>query len=216
MVTPEIKENSPSKNAYIVLDMDGTLYMLDGEDQGFKGSSLQKQVAKNILNFIIKMENVSMPEAQQLLDEFNSVGEMHSIYLSNRYGISRQDYFNMIWNIAPDKIIDSKIDIKYIFETLIAQGQHLILVTSAPKIWQQNVCNYLGVGHLLSEVYTGESFIQKDEIFSLLAQKYPPESTTSVGDQYLTDIKPAEKLGMSVLLVTNPQDLVKLIQDEED
>lgn len=45
---------------------------------------------------------------------------------------------------------------------------------------------------------------------TLLAGRYKPENIISVGDQYETDLKPAQKLGMRTLQVKNPKDLKPL------
>lgn len=195
----------------IIFDMDGTLYQLDGLNNGFSGSKLETKVLSNATNFILNKENCSIIAAQQILQEGlnNPIGI--SQYLSERYTISREDYFNIVWNISPKEIIQNFQKAVEVVATIAKGDKKLILVTSAPKVWQQQVLNYLGLTEIFESVYTGEDFKQKPEIFSMLAERYLPTNILSVGDQLKTDIQPAVELGFQTFLVANPNDLEKLI-----
>ena len=89
----------------IVFDMDGTLYLLDGDNNGFTNSTLQQQVLLKSIEFIRKRDQCSEVEALRILDEArnNSVGI--SVGLAQRYGITREDYFNVAWDIEPGGIV---------------------------------------------------------------------------------------------------------------
>ena len=83
----------------------------------------------------------------------------------------------------------------------------LILVTSAPKVWQQQVTKYLGIEQFFESIYTGEDFKTKTELFQMLSRRYQPGNITSVGDQDITDIQPAIRFGIKGFLVNSPEDL---------
>ena len=134
---------------------------------------------------------------------------LHTIR-SNVTAVSRLDYFNVVWNINPDGLITNYQTQVEVIKQLARSGKKLILLTSAPKVWQTQVTDFLGISQVFESVYTGEDFGQKAEIFSILAQRYQPEKIISVGDQRESDIDPADALGMETLLVTNPNDLEKL------
>lgn len=194
-----------------VFDMDGTLYELDGENKGFKGSSLEKAVIKNAKTFIQKNENCNGIQAEKILETalMDPVGI--SRYLSKRYNMTRNDYFNEVWNIDPQDIIKN-------FQSSIAffknQSDYAkrILLTSAPRIWAEQVLIFLGLKERFEEIITGDQYGTKEEIFKMLAGRYKPERILSVGDQQETDILPAQKYNLKTLQVTGPADL-KLISD---
>ncbi|MEK7518150.1 MAG: hypothetical protein AAB583_06430 [Patescibacteria group bacterium] len=66
-------------------------------------------------------------------------------------------------------------------------------------------------GKLFESIYTGEQFGHKGEILTLLAGRYKPENIISVGDQYQTDLEPAQKLGMRTFQAKNSKNLKQLL-----
>lgn len=202
------------KRQVVIFDMDGTMYLLDGKNNGFSGSTLESNVLKNALTFIVKNENCSVEAAEKIRQEGLEDPIGLSAFLSKRYQISREDYFNNVWNIDPKNIITNfEVPVKTI-KALKLTGKKLVLLTSAPKIWQQRVINYLGLNEAFEVVYTGESYGKKDEIFNILSQRYNSENITSVGDQEKTDIIPAKQVGIKGLLVNNPNDVEKLLEEK--
>lgn len=197
-----------------IFDMDGVLYQLDGKNNGYHGSALEKIVLENAKTFIKTKENCNSAQVNAIL----KIGLADTIglssYLSRRYGISRLDYFNCVWNMSPEKIIRKANKVAEI-KTLLKRNPQikLILLTSAPRVWTRKVINYLGIDKFFESIYTGEQYGQKEEIFTLLAGRYKPQNIISIGNQYQTDIKPAKELGMHVFEVTTPKDLKKLSND---
>lgn len=209
-----MKESSPKQERtldgieVIIFDMDGTLYLLDGDDNGFDNSTLQQQVLRKSLDFIKEREQCSENKALQILDKArnNSVGI--SVGLAKRYGITREDYFNIAWDIEPEGIVrEYEIPVK-IIKSL--DDKKKILVTSSPRVWQRKVFDFLGIEGHFERIYTGEAFSQKDEVFTRLCNEFGAAKIISIGDQLQTDIEPAEKLGIRTLFVSSPSLLDEL------
>lgn len=195
----------------IVLDMDGTLYRLDGVNNGYSGSNLETAVLENCQQFIIAKENCSPTTAKSIMEQGlkDSIGL--SNFLSQRYGISREDYFNIVWDLNPENLISNYQTQVEVIKKLGKTGKKLILLTSGAKVWQRQVIKFLGLNDCFESIYTGESFTQKEEIFQMLSERYNPGKIISVGDQENTDIIPAAAFGCNTLLVQNPNDLNKLL-----
>ena len=86
----------------------------------------------------------------------------------------------------------------------------MILLTSAPEIWTKRVLSFLSISDKFEKIITGEKFKFKYEVFQELSRKYQPNNITSIGDQYTTDIQPAEVLGFKYLLIQKPEDITNL------
>lgn len=197
----------------VVLDMDGTLYQLDGENGGFRDSKLDKTVMYNALSFIVQKERCSYGDAEKILNDGMADEVGLSMYLSRRYGITRNEYFDVVWDIPPDGIIMNGDYAREVIPALKLNPQlKVILLTHSPAVWARQVLQYLGINDHFESVYSGDQHGQKDEVFELLAGRYNPENIISVGDQYETDIKPAERLGMRTLLVRSPEDIKQLLR----
>lgn len=201
--------NEERSRQVVVFDMDGTLYELDGANKGFKGSRLESKVLQNARNFIKDKERCDDAEVQMILDQALQDPIGISKYLARRYHISRLDYFNIVWNINPTGIVQNyEVPAQMIRQLKnVDQQKKLILLTSAPRVWAQQVLDFIGIKDSFEVLYTGEQFGNKDEIFTMLAGRYIPSNILSVGDQIETDIKPAEKLGINTFQVSSPTDL---------
>lgn len=201
-------ETEKNRQVY-VFDMDGTLYQLDGKNNGYSESSLEKRVNENMLQFIIDQELCSQDKAQEILDQAIKDPVGASQYLSNQYQITRVEYFNKVWDINPKDIVKNYDFAKEVISKINPEIK-LILLTSAPKIWAQKVLSFLGIKDKFEKIITGEEYKIKSEIFEILSRQYKASNITSIGDQYKTDIEPAEILGYKSLLITDPQDIKKL------
>lgn len=201
---------SKNKNQRIIIfDMDGTLYQLDGEKNGYSGSTLESKVNQNIIKYILKKENTSIDQTMAIFKLAISDKIGASQFFSDRYQISRGEYFNTVWNINPKNIINNyQITINTISN--IPSKYKLILLSSSPKIWIDKVINYLGIKDKFKIIYSGEDFNFKTEIFQKLTKIYSPKNITSIGDQENTDIQPAANLGFKTLLIKKPQDISKI------
>lgn len=196
----------------VIFDMDGTLYQLDGNNCGYSGSTLETKVLENCRRFIRQKENISDSQTESVINQGLQDRIGLSNFLAQRYNITRKQYFDEVWDIDPQGIVFSyQIPVEAVTK-LSQTAKKLILLTSAPQIWQQRVTEFLGISQCFESVYTGEDFNQKKEIFSMLAQRYEPSKILSIGDQEPTDIAPAAALELSTLLVSNPNDLERLIK----
>lgn len=197
----------------LIFDMDGTLYELDGENNGFEGSTLQNQVETNAITFIIDNENCTEAQARALYAEGTDSSIGLSAFLGDRYQISRSAYFDNVWNINPDGILQGFELTKDILLSIQERkpDTKFVLVTSAPKKWTAKVLQYLGIDETFEIIFTGEMYETKSDVFKILAGRYSPTNILSIGDQKDTDITPADDLGMNTLLVSGPYDLGKLV-----
>lgn len=193
----------------IVFDMDGTLYFLDGDNNGFTNSTLQKEVLRKSLEFIKRVEQCNEAKALQVLHEVRNHPVGISVGLAKRYGITRESYFNVVWDIDPHGLVrEYEIPVK-IIKSL--SGKRKMLLTSSPRVWQRKVLEFLGIEGHFERVYTGEMFSQKGEVFAALCNEFEPADIISIGDQLQTDIEPAKKLGMRTLLISSPNSLKNLL-----
>jgi FMN phosphatase YigB (HAD superfamily) len=190
--------------------MDGTLYELDGENKGFKNSSLSRAIFINAVEFVKKQEVCTEEEANRILQIASEDEIGISQYLSERYNITRNDYFNQVWNINPDGIIKNYESTSN-FLSNRNNDKKRILLTSAPPVWAKQVLRFLGVEKYFQEVITGDQYGTKQEIFAMIAGRYKPENVLSVGDQLETDILPAQKYKFKTFQVTGPSDLERII-----
>jgi len=210
----EIIRNERERNV-IICDMDGTLYQIDGDSKGYPGSSLELRVNENALKLIQEREKISKEKAQLILEKalIDPVGI--SRFLSKRYSISRTEYFESTWNIDPEAIVQN-------YEAAVGALNYikicnpsikLILLTSAPKVWTNRVLKYLRLSDQFEVVYSGEDFEAKEEIFSMISERYRKDRIVSIGDQEETDIKPAREFGIYAVLINQPADWDDLISD---
>lgn len=200
------------KNPVRIFDMDGTLYRLNSPGNTYKGSSLEAQVNTNARQLILARGWATKETVDDLMAAgFNDPVGL-SNYLQNKFGITRKEYFDQVWNINPKGMLQDYEEAVEVIRALAATST-LILLTSAAKVWQEQVCSYLGISDLFDRVITGEDFTTKDEIFGALSKEFDATNSISVGDQLKTDIEPAEKYGFQTLLVKRPQDLQILLED---
>lgn len=199
------------KNPVQIFDMDGTLYRLNSPGNTYKGSSLEAQVDANARQLILARGWAT----EETVDDLMAVGFKDPVglsnYLQNRFSITRKAYFDQVWNINPEGLLQDYEEAVKVIRALAAKST-LILLTSAAKVWQEQVCRYLGISDLFNRVITGEDFTTKGEVFRALSNEFDATNSISVGDQLKTDIEPAAKYGFQTLLVKRPQDLQILLE----
>lgn len=195
-----------------IFDMDGTLYQHDGENGTIKNSSLFNCVISNSVKFVAAREDSSTEEAIKLVMHAHSTDKIGiSNFLANRYGITRSQYFDEVWDIDPSGIVkDYEKRCEYV-KAISRSGLRMFLLTAAPRIWMINVLNFLDLNTAFERKYNGEMFDTKEDVFISLAKEFNPNSLLSVGDQDYSDIVPAANLGMQGFLVKDSSDFSKLI-----
>ncbi len=209
-----MKEFREGKIKTTIFDMDGTIYQLDGDNNGFKNSSLHKKVKENTLKFFAEKEGISQEEAQKIIDGINSKNVFPSTFAAERYNITRKDFFDEVWNIDPNSIVTNYEDAIKVISEIAKMDIEMILLSQAPRVWKNNVFAFLNISDIFAEAYTGEEYMHKTEMFPKIAKSRNPLTVLSIGDQIETDITPAKEQGFYTFLVNSPKDLLKLIQDE--
>lgn len=194
----------------LILDLDGTIYRLVGPKNEYSGSKLEKIVLKNSRTFIKNRNLVESNKIDSLIQAGLKDPVGLSAYIEANYEIPRSMYFSEVWDINPEGVVtDYNDSVSALYE--LSRQNTLILLTSSAKVWQEKVCRYLGISTLFAEIYTGEDFTTKDEVFSLLCSKYKKNKITSVGDQLKTDIEPAKAIGLGTLWIKEPKEITKLL-----
>lgn len=206
------------ERSVVIMDMDGTLYNLDGDAGGYNNSSLESMVNKNALNFIVDIEGCSVEEAETIFKEAKTYQIGSSEFFSARYGISREKYFNRVWDINPLGIVETE---QALIEEIIklsggefgSKKVKLVLLTSAPRIWLESVLLSLNLEDAFEIQISGEEYGSKEEIFQLFAGRYKPENILSIGDQENSDIIPGRNCGLNTIQVSGVKDTVKILKN---
>lgn len=194
-----------------IFDMDGTLYSNSDGSNSFRESKLFGTVIEGTKKYIQKMEKCSSIKAEEILNIGLLDGVGVSNFLAQRYHISRKEYFNQVWIGDPEEIVFNFKTSKELLNKLKMKNKTLVLLTSAPSVWGLKVIDYLGVSDIFSEKYFGENYGNKQEIFEKIRNENNGKRIISIGNQYKSDIKPAQELGLMTLLVRNSEDLNRLV-----
>lgn len=196
----------------IIFDMDGTLYQHDGVNNTFKNSTLFYTVMDNSLKFVIDREKCAKDFASKLVNEAYTTDTIGiSNFMAKRYGITRSDFFDIVWDIEPSTIVKNFEKQVQILIKLAKSGKRLFLLTGAPRAWMRNVTNFLKINDIFERQYCGEMFTLKDEVFKALSSEFEPKELLSIGDQMESDILPAAKVGINTKLIKKPEDLEFLL-----
>jgi FMN phosphatase YigB (HAD superfamily) len=195
---------------FVILDMDGTLFVLGGE--GKKTMTSDPQYINRTRQFIMNHEVVEdESEANCILASVRGEDGGVSLGLSERYNIPRKEVRHFVWDMDLEGIVKNfELQVQAV-RMLAAQGKTMILLTSAPPIWTEKVLNYLNLTDVFRRRYDGDMYPEKKDAFRYLARKFDPAHTVSIGDQMDTDIIPAHNVGMHVFLVTSPESLLGLV-----
>lgn len=188
----------------VIFDMDGTLYEYEGAS--FSQSGAYQEILKNATLFIAKKTGKTLAEADYVLkDIMERWGEQISLALEKEYNITREEYFNTVWDINPDAYIKKNIELKPFLENLKKKYQ-LAVLTDAPMIWVKNVLTSLGVEAVFDENIfegTGDARKESGAAFERVLNKFQidPNECVMIGDQENMDIDPANAAGLVTVYV---------------
>jgi FMN phosphatase YigB (HAD superfamily) len=193
----------------LVVDMDGTFYSLDGTENGFAGSTLEQEIRTKAVELIAALQNCDAQAAEIIFAQAvqDSIGA--SRYISRRYGITRERYFEETWGkIDEAKIVKNPQQAAAILQELKGRIKTIRLLTSAPRCWMQRVFKLLQVDTaLFDEIVTAEDCGSKAEFFEKISVSMNGNKILSVGDDPRSDIASAEKVGISGMLVSSSNPL---------
>ncbi len=190
----------------IIFDMDGTLYNF--KEGSFKKSKLRKKVLNNAKLYIAKNLDKSKKEAKSILEYIEKkYGEDISIALEKEFGIDKNNYFNIVWNIPAEGIVAKNLRLRKFLLELGVRYSYAI-VSDAPIVWINNVLKELKIKDIFkNNIYSGDGKIRKKfgNSFKFVANelKFNPENCIVVGDQEDTDIIQAKKNGMTAVLIAD-------------
>jgi len=184
--------------------MDGTLYEYEGAS--FNQSGAYQEILKNATLFIAKKLGKTLVEAEVVLKGIQERwGEQISLALEKEFQISREEYFNTVWDIPAEKYIKKNTELKPFLEKL-KQKYQLAVLTDAPIVWVKNVLTALGVADIFDgSIFDGTGDARKGSgaAFGRVIQKFQlePDECVMVGDQDNIDIEPAHLMGLFTVYV---------------
>jgi|GEM_PF-899505 len=183
----------------IIFDMDGTLYEYEGAS--FSQSGAYQEVLKNATLFIAKKLGKTIIEAELVLNDIKERwGEQISLALEKEHGISREEYFNTVWDIKAEEYIKMNDELKPFLEKL-SQKYQLVVLTDAPTVWVKNVLEALGVEKIFNgNIFDGTGDARKGSgvAFERVLKNFSftPAEVFMIGDQENIDIQPAKNAGL--------------------
>ena len=182
----------------IVFDVDGTLYQFSGNEI-FPDTAVGRAVRQNIQDFLGNEFGLEPEESSAYYDELNKKYDgLLSLGLERDFGIDRQRFFSVGWDLEPGKLIRHDSMIR---EVVAAVPARKMVLSGAPRIWIDRVLRHMNVDDLFGErIISGEPDIRKPdpEVFRQASQLVgvEPGCILAVGDQEHTDILPAKHIGM--------------------
>lgn len=189
----------------IIFDMDGCLYPFDrGACAAFTESQFYRELIGNVQSYFMARFGLSAAEAKALYDDisirFN--GEV-SLGLEEEHGIPRGEYFSATWNMEPASFMDRN---PALTAALTGIAMPCALLSAAPRVWVNKVVDHLEVRTIFEPlVFSGDPDIRKPspKAFQQVADVLglDPREIVSIGDQELTDILPAQSLGMRTVRI---------------
>jgi len=188
----------------IIFDMDGTLYEYEGAS--FRQSGAYQEILKNATLFIAKKLGKTLAESEIVLKGIQERwGEQISLALEKEFQISREEYFNTVWDIPAEKYIKPNVELKPFLEKL-KQKYQLAVLTDAPIVWVKNVLTALGVEQVFDDnIFDGTGNARKGNgaAFERVLSKFQlePKECVMVGDQDNIDIEPAHLMGLFTVYI---------------
>jgi HAD superfamily hydrolase (TIGR01509 family) len=185
-------------NQLLIFDLDGTLYELEGGS--YEESPLSDHVQSRKKEFFRKKlgEDSVEETLSRLADRY---GQDTSLAVENEYGVDRREYFDFVWDIDPEKIINPRGSIEEVMDLPYRKA----VLTTSPNIWATRALDDLGISEEFEYIQTGEADERKPKksaYWKLLNKlEEEPEESIMIGDQENHDIIPANSIGISTVYI---------------
>lgn len=185
----------------VILDMDGTIYQNQYES-GRKACMLHHQLVELHHAFVESL--CGDGNARQILEEALRHPVGASAYLSEKYGVTRDDVFSNTWNkLDVAAIVIPREEERETVRSLRASVREMILCTAAPALWMRKVTDALTIDRgIFDAIITAGDMGSKPDMFKKLSESRVSRSMYSIGDTHESDIEPAHRLGMHAYHVT--------------
>ncbi len=208
-------DDDEHQHTVVVLDMDGTLYPHDGPNGGFRGSTKERFLTNLHLDFIRSREPGLEPvQAKDIFAASLQHPIGPSVFLSDRYGCTRDEIFTSIWtHLHPKEFIDQQTvaSAQRTLHDIRSRTCIMMLLTAAPRIWKDKVLSFLHIEEAVFDlVMTTEEFSSKDAVFHEILQIRPLVHGISVGDTESSDILPAKDAGFRTLHINGQHTLADI------
>lgn len=182
----------------IFFDMDWTLYSF--ENWKYSWSILEKQVQTNVVNLLKQFEPESYKSKFEIIK--TNYWEEFSIAFEQLFWINKNEYFNITWDIYPDKyILDNRWALD-VFQYLKWLNYNIYIVSESPKIWINRVLKFLNVDSIISWIYSWQNEERKSN--GLLYKKITTElwnDSYMIWDQINSDIVMAKKYWFKTMYI---------------
>ena len=197
----------------LIFDMDGVLENFQGPTETYSGSNLEQSVNSNASKLVADRLGLPQAIADQLITDGLASKTPLSLWVSNKLGISRSQYYSQVWGkIDPEAVVSSNTQALQFIEATsqLPSKIKLVLLSSAPRVWVDKVLAFLKAEETFESIYSQEDFENKADAFSMFSQRYNPKKVCSIGDQELTDLQPARAVGLNAISVKDPDYLKQL------
>ena len=212
----------PSIIKLIIFDIDGTLVV---------APDFYKKYSILIEKIISQKLKISLKKAKEVANYFrkkfgrgemalksSKIGKITGINFKGNIGTN--SLYKGILNINPENYLKPDKKINLFLKNLYQQQKILIALTNAPIKQAYKIFKAKGINKNYFKEIVGwqeRKNMPKNSlgfIYKRIIKKYKlkPEEILTVGDVYETDIKPAIKLGIKGVLITNKNYKTKIIK----
>lgn len=203
----------------IVFDIDNTLIRP-------RDPSFYRQYTKAVNRAVSKRLDVSLEEGKRIADYYRQHfgGGERALFADNlhehfpEHGILEPDYillYDEMCEIDPTGQFDRHGEVLEHIKTLREQGKKVVAFTDSPLDLSRRVLFEAGIDpeknfdlYIAYEKEKGpHKIIRSQEALSEIAEYFgvPPQRVLSIGDNYTSDIMPAERLGMRTCLISEKE-----------
>lgn len=179
------------KKNTIISDLDGTLYP--------KSNGLTKQIDQLAESFLISETGMSKGELAKLEELFPNI-----LDALKALQISEQKYYDNVHNKLDYSVLNPNTEMTKLLTSL---NLKVFVVSLSPAEHINKVLSLLQIDHLIDCTFSvaKEKSSNKGDCYKNIMQKYklPVDEVCVVGDNYLLDIEPAQRLNISTALISS-------------